>query len=418
VEKAVYWGMSTFFWAVVCLGELPAGAILAATAAGTTGIPLFEPGKEYHIVTDNPAIGTQSFNLYVPRDYTNDRDWPVIFHYTGRGEKYNPSICRGARSATCDRGAIAVGMGYLEPGKTKFAATEITNYTGRELRSISEATRLISKHLRIDDDRLFISGTSAFRDLPIFFGSSLPGANHGANHKWAVKGATIYEARGAIVTFQVYTGEWLVCSPLLRDWVRAYVLGDQADSASEKRAQWQQLTRKMPHEIDSTQIVKAQIAKQLDKQPDQLTRADLLGTTELSLMGQYVSDVSYLAQLTNLQALDISFTYVDTVEPLLHCRSLRKLDISDTDIKDIGPLGKLPQLATLSMWNLWLDREHIDHLKEDLPDLEIIDYQWDLYEKDTIGRILPKLRVKLNQTNHWTRIARCLLTNGEAISYK
>ena len=48
------------------------------------------------------------------------------------------------------------------------------------------------------------------------------------------------------------------------------------------------------------------------------------------------------------------------------------------------------------MWNLWLDREETDELKEDLPNLRIVDYQWDLYEKDSIGRVLPKLRVKIN----------------------
>ncbi len=48
------------------------------------------------------------------------------------------------------------------------------------------------------------------------------------------------------------------------------------------------------------------------------------------------------------------------------------------------------------MWNFWLDREEIDELKEDLPNLRIVDYQWDLYEKDSIGRDLPKLRVKIN----------------------
>ena len=26
----------------------------------------------------------------------------------------------------------------------------------------------------------------------------------------------------------------------------------------------------------------------------------------------------------------------------------------------------------------------------------IVDYQWDLYEKDAIGRVLPKLRVKID----------------------
>ena len=60
------------------------------------------------------------------------------------------------------------------------------------------------------------------------------------------------------------------------------------------------------------------------------------------------------------------------------------------------PLKNLPQLDSLSMWNLWLDRGQTDELGGNLPNLRIIDYQWGLYEKDSIGRVLPKLRVKLN----------------------
>ena len=117
---------------------------------------------------------------------------------------------------------------------------------------------------------------------------------------------------------------------------------------------------------------------------------------ELSLMGQYVSDISYLSHLNNLRSLDISFTYVDTVEPLLRCNTLQKLDISDTHIKDITPLKDLPNLDTLRMWNLWLDRSQVDELKDNLPDLNVVDYQWDLYEKDSIDRVVPKLKVTLN----------------------
>jgi len=424
--------------AFCCLCLCLKGPILASETIGTLQTPIFEPGKEYHVVTDNRAIGTQSFNVYVPRDYSDDRDWPVIFRYKGRGEKYNPIICRGGRSATCDRGAIVIGMGYVKSGRKYMTAVEYRRSIQDELKSISEAKRLVSKHLRIDNKRLFLAGSSAggwlaanllelraqawagamiyvagrhptadlltnkystkaFYGLPVFFGSSLPGDSHGANYPWAVKGSDIYQRRGAIVTFQIYEkGEWLAHSPLLRDWVRAYVLDGKTDSATDRILKWKQLTRKMPKEIDSTQIIKAQIAKKLNKEPHLLTKADVTAIKQLSLMGQYVSDLSYLANLTNLESLDISFTYVDTVESLLGCQRLQKLDISDTPIKDITPLKDLPNLDTLTMWNLWLDRSQVDGLKANLPKLKVVDYQWDLYEKDSIGRVLPKLRVKLN----------------------
>ncbi|MBN2316516.1 MAG: leucine-rich repeat domain-containing protein [Sedimentisphaerales bacterium] len=400
--------------------------------------PLFEPGREYHVVTDNKTIGTRSFNVYVPRDYTDDRDWPVIFRYGGQGDKYSPIICREGRSATCDRGAIVIGMGCIESGRKNVTPIEYRRSVLDELRSITEAKRLVAKYIRIDNNRLFLSGTSAggwlatkllelkadewagaivyvagrhpnadlltnrkstraFYGLPVFFGSALPGDSHGGNYQWAVRGTEIYERRGAIVTFQTYQkGKWLTCSPLLRDWVRAYVLDGKDDSAADKFMKWRQLTRKMPEEIDSAEIIKKQISQNVGQSPDQLTNADLIKVEELSLMGQYVSDISYLTHLDNLRSLDISFTYVDTVGPLLRCKNLRKLDISDTHIKDITPLKNLPNLETLRMWNLWLDRSQVDELKESLPNLDVVDYQWDLYEKDSIDRVVPKLRIKLN----------------------
>jgi hypothetical protein len=232
--------------------------------------------------------------------------------------------------------------------------------------------------------------------MPVFIGSSLPGASHGANYEWARKAEKIYKRRGAIVSFEIYKDDWLVSSPLLRDWTRAYILGSKTDSIEEKKVKYSQLNRTKLENIDSTEIIEKQIAKQLNKKAHHLTKDNAIEIKELSLMGENVSDITYITSLINLESLDISFTHVDTVEPLLNCKSLQKLNISGTRIKNIIPLKNLPQLDSVSMWNLWLDREQINELKENLPNLKIIDYQWDLYEKDSIGRVLPKLKVTIN----------------------
>jgi hypothetical protein len=419
-----------------CLSLCLTVPILAVETITTSEIPTFEPGKEYHVETDNKAIGTESFNVYVPLDYTKDRSWPVIFRYKGRDDKYNPIVCRAARMMICDRGAIVVGMGYLKSGQKNMTTADFRNYIKQEFESIYEAKKLISKHLNIDDNRLFISGSSAggwlvadlleykaqpwagalifaagrhpnasaltntnstkaFRAMPIFFGSS-PQGSHGVNHKWALQGAEIYKQRGAIVTFETYEREGNVCTPLLRDWVRAFILDGKTDSKGEKIIKAKQLNRTKLEKINSTEIIKNQISKQLNKQHNQLSNDDLLEIKELSLMGENVSDITYLANLINLQSLDISFTYVDNVEHILNCKNLQKLNISDTRIENITPLKNLPLLDSLSMWNLWLDRKQINQLKASLPNLEIINYQWDIYKTDSIGRILPILTVKLN----------------------
>ena len=85
---------------------------------------------------------------------------------------------------------------------------------------------------------------------------------------------------------------------------------------------------------------------------------------------------------------------------ILQSRNRRQEDfpnnVNQPFIEDIIPLKNLRQLESLSMWNLWLEREKINELKENLPNLNIKDYQWDIYETDSISRVLPKLRVTLN----------------------
>lgn len=408
-----------------------------STVGDTTGSGLFEPGREYHVITDNEKIGLKCFNLYVPLDYTDDRDWPIIFRFKGRNKKYNPIICRVGRQLTCDRGAIVVGMAYLEYEQRNRTIAQYRSYIKREIKSIHEVQKCVAKHLRIDNYRMFISGSSAggwhatnllelrsqpwagamvfvagmhpnaslltndksiegFYGLPVFFGSS-PEGSHGANHKWALRGADEYKRRGAIVTFETYANDSsLVSNAMLRDWVRTYVLDDKTDTIKEKREKSLLLAPKKLSEMDNVPIIKEQIAKTLNKPANQLTEADLLEVTELSLVGLYISDISYLANLKNLRSLDISFTYANNLDPLASCKELRTLNISDILTDDITPLKNMPKLESLTMWNLWLDRKQVDELNENLPDLKVIDYLWDLYEKDSIGRILPKLRVKID----------------------
>lgn len=63
------------------------------------------------------------------------------------------------------------------------------------------------------------------------------------------------------MSFEVYDkDEWLVCSPMLRDWTAAFIVSDKADSARENMVKWRRLTRKNLHEIDSTEIIKKQLS--------------------------------------------------------------------------------------------------------------------------------------------------------------
>jgi serine/threonine protein kinase len=71
--------------------------------------------------------------------------------------------------------------------------------------------------------------------------------------------------------------------------------------------------------------------------------------TELDLIGKNLDDISVLAELTNLESLDISFNYdISDISALSELTNLKSLDISYTDISDISALAGLTNLEKLS----------------------------------------------------------------------
>ncbi len=426
--------MKQVLWSIVfCHGLLSVDPGLAVEVVGAKETLRFLPGLEYRVETDNEAIGSKCFNLFVPLDYTDDRDWPVIFLFKGL---FSPTILSSMRWTTCDRGAILVGMGYVEiiRKEQRMTSGQFVAHIKREIESIQAVKTCLRKYLRIDKDRMFITGASAggwhtslllecraqlwagamifaagrhrsavaltndyssfaFRNMPIYFGSS-PQGSHGGNHPSALQAAQLYRQRGALVIFD--TIDKRINTPLRREWARTYMLDPVTGSTRSHKTRFTPIEPVELSEKTSTTIIKDAIAKQLNKPVDQLTGEDLAGVKALCLTGQYVSDLSYIRELRNLESLDVSFTFIDDIEPLLACQQLQTLNISGTGVKDIGSLKGLPNLRHLSMWHIWVERDQIDTLKGRLPSLSIKDFQWDLYEKDATGLVVPKLKVRID----------------------
>ena len=72
--------------------------------------------------------------------------------------------------------------------------------------------------------------------------------------------------------------------------------------------------------------------------------------TTLYLSGPAVSDVSPLANLTQLTVLGLNGTAVSDVSPLANLTQLTRLDLSYTVVSDVSPLANLTQLTYLSLW--------------------------------------------------------------------
>ena len=77
--------------------------------------------------------------------------------------------------------------------------------------------------------------------------------------------------------------------------------------------------------------------------------ANLTNLERLFLEKTNVSDVSPLATLTNLRILELSDTNVSDISPLANLPNLEKLYISDTNVSDISPLANLPNLTHLGL---------------------------------------------------------------------
>lgn len=225
----------------VCLLFLYIGGLLfAADKSEKTDVPVFTPGSEVRIDIKDKGIGGDHFLVYVPSDYTDKQDWPVIFIFHGMHGQPNTWPFR---QITNGEGYILIGMEYILQGQSQLTKKEYVDYFRRERKSILEVKRYIVKHLRIDEKRLFVTGMSkggwhtssilesspkvwagavilaagrshnvnlitnqnnknSLRDKPIYIGAGEKDGNLDA----ARKAALYYENLGAKVTLEVYEG--------------------------------------------------------------------------------------------------------------------------------------------------------------------------------------------------------------------
>ena len=77
--------------------------------------------------------------------------------------------------------------------------------------------------------------------------------------------------------------------------------------------------------------------------------ANLTQLTSLGLGGTAVSDVSPLANLTQLTEMNLNSTDVSDVSPLANLTQLTRLDLSATAVSDVSPLANLTQLTSLGL---------------------------------------------------------------------
>jgi predicted esterase len=224
--------------------------LLAADEPNLPSIGL-APGKETRVDSNNKDIGGGFFLVYVPSDYNDLQNWPVIFFYNGAGCQPSTELFR---INTEGKSFVIIAMEYVPQSRDKMTPAQYHNSLRSEIKSIAAAKAYVSKHLRIDSDKMFIAGISRggwlisslleykpsawagaaifcagragyqvdtdkrlLHDKPIYIGSGEIDQNLGA----AKKAAGVYERLGANITFEIYKG-----------------LGHAADPNSQKLHYW------------------------------------------------------------------------------------------------------------------------------------------------------------------------------------
>ena len=111
--------------------------------------------------------------------------------------------------------------------------------------------------------------------------------------------------------------------------------------------------------VDILKIPKAELTKLTrlhirgrggkDRISDITPLAQLTQLRELSLSGHQISDITPLAQLTQLRELSLSSNEISDISPLARLTELRELNLSFNRISDISPLTQLTELTTLTL---------------------------------------------------------------------
>jgi len=237
----------TMWWAVVLTATVLAASARAAEPP-EKGVPLdeatFRPGQEVRIGDD--AIGGLGYYLvYVPTDYTPQKQWPIALCYHGLNGK--PTTWP-FKQATGGKGLIIVGMEYAKRGLAGFDSI------GKDVETVKRLLPILVKRLSADKRQMFIGGFSkggfmvsaiGGRTPTLWTGMLIMGAGRhgttgtrefrgkavyvgvGETDKYrssAEKAAAAYRQAGAHVTLEIYEGKGHAVdakSETMRDWFLA-----------------------------------------------------------------------------------------------------------------------------------------------------------------------------------------------------
>ena len=123
-------------------------------AEPNTASPVFEPGKEVRLDFDKEAV---QCIVYVPTDYNDNYNWPVLFFYHGKGA---PLSAEQIKIATQGKNFVVVCMEFAPTTAETMNPGQYRLYLQREIKNLAFVRHWLQDKLRIDPKMTVLSGSS------------------------------------------------------------------------------------------------------------------------------------------------------------------------------------------------------------------------------------------------------------------
>ena len=133
---------------------LIAAAASAASAGPKTVTPAFEAGKEVRVNIGKPA---GEILIFVPSDYNDDCNWPVIFYYHGQGGELST---QWLQTATEGKGFIVVSMEFAPTTEEQMKPGQYEAYLERETKNLGAVRHWLQGQLKVDAKKTILAGVS------------------------------------------------------------------------------------------------------------------------------------------------------------------------------------------------------------------------------------------------------------------
>ena len=134
--------------------RLAAIILICAIAAAAMAQTALGPGKEVRL---DAGKTTGEILVYVPSDYNDDCNWPVIFYYHGQGGRLST---QWLQTATGGKGFVIVSLEFVSTTSGNWNPIKYRVYIEQEIKNLAYVRHYLQGQLKIDPKMTVLAGLS------------------------------------------------------------------------------------------------------------------------------------------------------------------------------------------------------------------------------------------------------------------